>query len=76
MVAEISDRVRKVAEARGLSEGKLFERGVKGLWDNPVPARYLGRDLERGEVIERAGRTKSNERSESVQSSRRTWTGA
>ena len=62
MAAEISDRVREIAEARGLPESKVFERalerGLKDLWEGLVLAQYLGGELDREETIERVGRTK------------------
>jgi hypothetical protein len=62
MAAEISDRVREIAEARGLSESEVFERalerGLEDLWEGLVLAQYLDGELGRGEAIERAGRTK------------------
>jgi predicted DNA-binding protein len=80
MAAEISDRVREIAEARGLPESEVFERalerGLEDLWEDLVLAQYLDGELDRGEAIEHVGRRKSSERSESVRSSRKTLTGA
>jgi len=79
MVAGISDRVQKIAEARGLTESEVFERalerGFENLWEKVVLAQYLDGELDREEAIERVGR-KSNERTESARSSRKTSTGA
>ncbi|SEA05883.1 hypothetical protein SAMN04488065_1627 [Haloplanus vescus] len=62
MAAEISDRIRELAEARGLPESEVFERalerGLKDLWEDLVLARYLDGELGREEAIERVGRTK------------------
>jgi predicted DNA-binding protein len=62
MAAEISDRVRELAEARGLPESKVFEqaleRGLEDLWEDLVLARYLDDELTREKAIERVGRTK------------------
>jgi NTP pyrophosphatase (non-canonical NTP hydrolase) len=62
MAAEISDRVRKIAEARGLPESEVFERalerGPENLWEDIVLAQYLDGELDREEAIERVGRTK------------------
>jgi len=62
MSAEISDRVREIAEARGLPESKVFERalerGLKDLWEGLVLAQYLDEGLDREEAIEYVGRTK------------------
>ena len=62
MAAEISDRVREIAEARGLPESEVFERalerGLEDLWKDLVLAQYLDGELDREEAIERVGRTK------------------
>jgi predicted DNA-binding protein len=62
MAAEISDRVRAIAEARGLPESEVFEqaleRGLEDLWEDLVLAQYLDGDLDREEAIERVGRSK------------------
>jgi len=62
MAAEISDRVREIAEARGLAESEVFERalerGLEDLWEDLVLAQYLDGELDREEAIERVGRTK------------------
>ena len=62
MSAEISDRVREIAEARGLPESKVFERalerGLKDLWEDLVLAQYLDGGLDREEAIEYVGRTR------------------
>ena len=62
MAAEISDRVREIANARGLPESEVFsralERGLEDLWEDFVLARYLDGDLDREEAIEYVGRTK------------------
>ena len=62
MAAEISDRVREIAEGRDLRESEVFERalerGLEGLWENLVLARYFDGELDRKEAIEHVGRTK------------------
>ena len=62
MAAEISDRVREIAEARGLPESEVFEqaleRGLEDLWEDLVLAQYLAGELDREEAIERVSRTK------------------
>lgn len=62
MAAEISDRVREIAEARGLPESEVFERalerGLEDLWEDLVLSQYLDGELEREEAIEHVGRTK------------------
>ena len=62
MAAEISDRVREIADARGLPESEVFEmaleRGVEELWEDVVLGRYFGGDLSREEAIDLVGRDK------------------
>lgn len=62
MTAEISDRVRSIAEARGVPESEVFEqaleRGLEDLWTDLVLAQYLDDELDREEAIDRVGRTK------------------
>jgi hypothetical protein len=62
MAAKISDRVRKIAEARGLPVSEVFERalerGLEDLWEDLVLARYFDGELSREEAIERIGRAK------------------
>jgi ribosomal protein S11 len=62
MAAEISDRVREIAEARGLPESEVFERalerGLEDLWEELVLTQYLDGELDREEAIEHVGRTK------------------
>ncbi len=62
MAAELSDRVRQIANERGVPESEVFERalerGLKELWDDLVLAQYLDGELDREEAIERVGRAK------------------
>ena len=62
MAAEISDRVREIAKARGLPESEVFERalerGLEDLWGDLVLARCLAGELDCEEAIEHVGRTK------------------
>jgi hypothetical protein len=62
MAAEISDRVREIAEARELPESEVFERalgrGLEDLWEDLVLARYIDGELDREEAFERVGWTK------------------
>jgi hypothetical protein len=62
MAADISDRVREIAEAKGLPESEAFEqaleRGLETLWEDVILAAYLDGDLDREEAVERVGRTK------------------
>jgi hypothetical protein len=62
MAAEFSDRIRGIAQARGLPESEVFERalerGLEDLWGDLVLAQYLDGELDREDIIERVGRTK------------------
>lgn len=62
MAADISERVREVAEARGVPESEVFERAFeRGLdvpWEDVVLSKYLDGELGRGAAIERVGLTK------------------
>ena len=62
MAVEMSDRIREIAEARGLPESEVFERalerGLEDLWEDLVLAQYLDGELDREDAIERVGRTK------------------
>lgn len=62
MAAELSDRVREIAAARGLPESEVFEqaleRGLEDLWEDLVLAQYLDGELDREDAIDRVGRTK------------------
>ena len=62
MAAELSDRVREIAEGRDLSESEVFERalerGLEDLWEELVLSRYLDGELDREAAIERVGRAK------------------
>ncbi|MFC7155245.1 hypothetical protein ACFQPA_07220 [Halomarina halobia] len=62
MGAELSDRVREIASARGVPESEVFERalerGLEDLWVDVVLSAYFDGDLGREEAIERVGRTK------------------
>jgi len=62
MAAEISERVRQIAEAGDLTESAVFERalerGIEDLWVDVVLSRYFEGELDREDAIERVGRTK------------------
>lgn len=62
MAAELSERVRELAEARDVPESEVFERalerGLKELWEDLVLTRYLDGELDQEEAIERVGRAK------------------
>lgn len=60
MAADISDRVREIAEARGIPESEVFEealeRGLEELWVDIVLSRYFDGDLTTEEAIDLVGR--------------------
>lgn len=62
MAADISDRIREIADARDLPESEVFERalerGLDALWEDIVLAQYLNGDLDRETAVDRVGRTK------------------
>lgn len=62
MAADISDRVRQIAEARGVAESDVFEaaleRGIEEMWEDVVIGRYFDDDLSRDEAMELVGRQK------------------
>ncbi|AQL41324.1 hypothetical protein BV210_00715 [Halorientalis sp. IM1011] len=62
MAAEISDRVRDIAEASGVAESEVLERalerGLEALWEDMIIAEYFDGDLDREEAVDRVGRAK------------------
>ena len=62
MAAGIPDRVREIAEVRGLPESGVFEqaleRGLEDLWEDLVLAQCPNGELDREEAIEHVGQTK------------------
>ncbi|WP_049899237.1 hypothetical protein [Halococcus agarilyticus] len=62
MAADISERIREVAEARGVPESEVFEqafeRGLDVLWEDVVLSKYLDDELSRDAAIERVGLAK------------------
>jgi predicted DNA-binding protein len=80
MAAEISDRVREIAEARGLPESEVFERalepGLEDLWEDLVLAQYLDAESTARKQSNVSVERKSSERTESARSSKKTSTGA
>ena len=80
MAAEISDRVREIAEARGLPESEVFERalerGLEDLWRTSFSRNTLTANSTAWKQSSTSVGRKSSERSESVRSSRATSTGA
>ena len=65
MAAEISDRVREIADARGVPESEVFEQalklGIADLWENVVLGKYVDGELSREEAIELVGPKISSE---------------
>lgn len=59
MAADITERVREIAETRGVSESEVFEqaleRGVQALWEELVLSRYVAGELGRDEAVELVG---------------------
>jgi hypothetical protein len=59
MAAEISDRVREIADTRGVPELEVFEQalelGIADLWENVVFEKYVDDELSREEAIELVG---------------------
>lgn len=62
MAAELSERVREIAQARDLAESAVFEqaleRGLETIWEDVVLSAYFAGDLSKEEAIERLGRAK------------------
>lgn len=62
MAAELSERVREIAQARGLSESAVFEqaleRGLESIWEDVVLEAYFAGDLSKADTIDRLGRAK------------------
>jgi len=62
MAAELSDRVRELAQERGVSESEVFERalerGLQDLWEELVLGKYLDGELDREDAVDRVGRAK------------------
>lgn len=59
MAAELTDRIREIADARGISESAVLkqavERGLQKIWEETVLSRYVAGDLDRSEAVERVG---------------------
>lgn len=62
MAAELSERVREIAQARGLSESAVFEqaleRGLESIWEDVVLEAYFAGDLSKADTIDRLGRAR------------------
>jgi predicted transcriptional regulator len=59
MAADLTERVREIAEARDIPESEVFEqaleRGVEDLWQEVVLSRYIDGELSRESAIEFVG---------------------
>lgn len=62
MAADISERVREIADSRGVPESEVLEtaleRGIEDLWEDVIVARYFDGDLDREEAVELVGQSK------------------
>jgi len=60
MAADLTERVREIAEARDVPESEVLERalerGVDDLWRELVLGRYLNGELTRERAIELVGK--------------------
>jgi len=60
MAADLTERVREIAEARGMPESEILEqaieRGVEDLWTDLVLSRYLNDEIDRVTAVELVGR--------------------
>lgn len=59
MAAELTDRIREISDARGVSESAVLEqaleRGLQDIWQETVLSLYVTGDLDRSEAVERVG---------------------
>lgn len=62
MAVDLSEQVRKIAEARDLPESAVFERalerGLEDLWEDLILSQYLDGEITRDEAISHVGRSK------------------
>lgn len=60
MAVDLTDRVRELADARGVPESEILERalerGVEDLWTEFILTQYLNDELDREEAVELVGR--------------------
>jgi len=60
MAADLSERIREIAEFRELPESEVFERalerGLDDLWEDVVLAQYLDGELDRERAVDLVGR--------------------
>jgi predicted transcriptional regulator len=59
MAADLTDRIREIADARGVSESAVLEqaveRGLQAIWEETVLTLYVAGDLDRAEAVDRVG---------------------
>lgn len=59
MAVELTDRIREIADAKGVSESAVLEqaveRGIQELWEETVLSQYVTGDLDRAEAVDRVG---------------------
>ncbi len=59
MAADLTERVREIAEARDIPESEVLEqaleRGVEDLWQELILSRYLNDELSREKAVEFVG---------------------
>ncbi|WP_053948620.1 hypothetical protein [Halolamina sediminis] len=59
MAADLTERVREIADERGVPESEVFEqaleRGVEDMWFDLVVSRYLSGEIPRAEALEAVG---------------------
>jgi hypothetical protein len=59
MAAELTERVRELAEAQGVAESAILEealeRGVEDLWTELVLSQYLNDEIDRERAVELVG---------------------
>jgi len=61
MATEISERVREIAQERGMSESAVveqaLERGIEDLWQELVVSLYFEGELDREQAVDQVGHT-------------------
>lgn len=59
MAAELTDRIREIADARGVSESVVLkqavERSLQEIWEETVLSLYVAGDFDRSEAVGRVG---------------------
>lgn len=61
MGGELSDRVGRIADSRGVAKSAVFEealeRGIEKLWEDVVLSEYFEGELDRESAMEAVGRS-------------------